>query len=71
MNMAMRVGLELVSGVLVGAGAGIVLDRWLGTSPILLLICFFLGTAAGFLTMYRTVTALTQDEFTDESDKET
>jgi ATP synthase protein I len=51
---AMQVGLEIVCGVLVGTGAGIVLDRWLGTSPLLLLVCFFLGTAGGVLTVYRT-----------------
>ena len=50
-----RLGLELVSGVLVGAFVGWWLDRWLHTSPAMLLICFFLGLAAGFLNLWRAV----------------
>jgi len=52
-GLAMRMGLELVAGVAVGAGAGIMLDRWLGTTPLLLVICFFLGAAGGSLNLYR------------------
>jgi len=50
-----RLGLELVSGVLVGAFVGWWLDRWLHTSPAMLLVCFFLGLAAGFLNLMRAV----------------
>jgi F0F1-type ATP synthase assembly protein I len=31
-----------------------VLDSWLGTSPWLFLLGFFLGLAAGILNVYRT-----------------
>lgn len=55
-GMAMRIGAELVSGVGVGSFIGYQLDKWLGTLPWLFILCFFLGTAAGFLTMYRTAT---------------
>ena len=38
--MAMRIGVELVAGVGVGAGIGYFLDRWLGTGPWLLILFF-------------------------------
>ena len=40
------------------AGLGIVLDRWLGTTPWLLIVFFVLGCAAGFLNVYRTAQEL-------------
>jgi|GEM_PF-200969 len=54
MGAGMRIAVELAAAVLVGAGIGIVLDRWLGTSPWLLIVFFIIGTAAGFLNVYRT-----------------
>ena len=38
----------LIGGLGGGALIGWVLDRWLGTTPWLLLLLMFLGTAAGF-----------------------
>jgi ATP synthase protein I len=52
-SFAMRVGIELVAGLVVGGGLGYFLDRWLGTSPFLLILFFFLGAAAGVLNIYR------------------
>jgi len=52
-GLVLRVGSELVAGVLVGVGSGYVLDNWLNTKPVFLLLCMLLGTAAGFLLMYR------------------
>lgn len=56
----MRMGVELVCGVLVGMGIGLYLDEWLGTSPFLMVICLFFGAAAGFLTLYRTAQELSK-----------
>lgn len=53
MGMAMRVGLEMVCGTGVGAAVGYGLDRWFGTLPLFLILCFMLGTAAGILTVIR------------------
>ena len=50
-----RLALEIVVGALVGAFLGYWLDRWLGTSPWGLLVLFFLGLAAGFMNLMRTV----------------
>ena len=52
-DQAMRLGVELVSGVAVGSIAGFLLDRWLHTLPLFFIICFFLGAAAGFRNMVR------------------
>ncbi|MGH6898505.1 MAG: AtpZ/AtpI family protein [Geminicoccaceae bacterium] len=49
----MHVGIELVAGVIGGALIGYGLDRWLDTWPILFLVFFFLGAAAGMLNAYR------------------
>jgi ATP synthase protein I len=48
-----RLSSELVAGVVVGAGLGWVIDRWLGTSPWGLLIFLLLGFAAGVLNVMR------------------
>ena len=49
------VGFAFVLAVALGAGAGYWLDRWLGTSPWLFLVLFFLGVAAGILNVFRMV----------------
>lgn len=59
---AMRLTLELVAGVGMGALLGYALDQWLGTKPWLLILCFFLGTAAGFRNMLREAKKITEKE---------
>ncbi len=48
-----QVGVELVAGVIGGALIGYWLDRWFETWPVLFLLFFFLGAAAGMLNAYR------------------
>ena len=48
-----RLSSELVAGVLVGAGLGWLLDRWLGTTPWGLMVLGLLGFAAGVLNVMR------------------
>ena len=50
---AYRIGIEFVVAVFVGAGIGWGLDKWLETTPLFMLIFFFLGVAAGFLNVYK------------------
>jgi len=54
--LAMRIGIELVAALIVGGGIGLLLDRWLNTTPWLMLVFFFLGAAAGFMNIYRVMT---------------
>jgi ATP synthase protein I len=51
----LRLSTELVAGVLVGAGIGWALDRWLGISPWGLIVFLLLGFAAGVLNVVRAV----------------
>ena len=48
------VGLSFVLAIVIGAWFGRTLDTWLGTSPWLFMVFFFLGLAAGILNVYRT-----------------
>ena len=48
-----RVGVELLSALVVGLGIGWGLDRWLHTSPFLLVVGVFLGGAAGIANVWR------------------
>ena len=56
------VGLSFVLAVIMGAGAGYVVDRWLGSSPWGFLLFFFLGVAAGILNVIRVSTAYLRDD---------
>jgi ATP synthase protein I len=55
---ALRIGVEIVSALIVGVAIGYFLDRWLGTKPWFLLLFFVLGAAAGFMNVFRTVGGL-------------
>lgn len=56
MAMAGRVTTELVAGVVVGAFIGWALDSWLGTTPTLMVVFFFIGSAAGMMNVWRALT---------------
>ncbi|MEM6637062.1 MAG: AtpZ/AtpI family protein [Pseudomonadota bacterium] len=53
-QLAWRMVIELVAGLLIGFGMGYGLDTLFGTIPIFLVIFTFLGLAAGVQTMMRT-----------------
>ena len=52
-KMAMQAGYEFVASVMLSAILGYFIDRWLGTAPLFLISLFLLGTAAGFLSIFR------------------
>ena len=54
MGSAFKLGTELVAAVGVGTIIGFILDNWFGTKPWLIIIFFFLGSAAGMLNVIRT-----------------
>ena len=56
MALAGRVTTELVAGVVVGTFIGWALDNWLGTTPTLMVVFFFLGSAAGMMNVWRALT---------------
>ncbi len=51
---ALRVSSEMIAGIAAGGGGGWLLDEWLGTSPIWLILCVGLGFAAGLRNVFRT-----------------
>ena len=56
MALAGRVTTELVAGVVVGTFIGWAFDNWLGTAPTLMVVFFFLGSAAGMMNVWRALT---------------
>ncbi len=53
LGIGMRVGVEMVSALVVAVAIGWALDRWFGTRPIFLAVFVLLGGAAGVLNVWR------------------
>ena len=53
MGNAFKLGTELVAAVMVGTIIGFILDNWFDTKPWLIIIFFFIGSAAGMLNVIR------------------
>ena len=62
MGSAFKLGTELVSAVAIGTIIGFILDSWFDTKPWLIIIFFFLGTAAGILNVIRTANRMQKDD---------
>lgn len=52
LSTAGTIGLQLVCATFIGLAMGYFLDKWLGTSPWLLVIFLLLGIVAGFRDVY-------------------
>ena len=55
---AMKISTELVAAVVVGATIGFILDTWFDTRPLLIIIFFFIGVAAGILNVIRSAKSM-------------
>lgn len=53
LGFASKIGTEMVVSVLIGAYGGYLLDKYLGSSPWLMLLGLIFGCAAGILNIYR------------------
>ena len=62
MGSAFKLGTELVAAVVVGTIIGFILDSWFDTKPWLIIIFFFLGTAAGILNVIKTANRMQKEE---------
>ena len=58
-------GLQFAVTIVVFMFAGIWLDRRLGTSPWLLILCVFAGAAGGFFSIYRRAIAAQKRDAAD------
>ena len=61
MGNAFKLGTELVAAVAIGTIIGFILDSWFDTKPWLIIIFFFLGTAAGILNVIRTANRMQKE----------
>ena len=62
LGSAFKLGTELVAAVAVGTIIGFILDSWFDTKPWLIIIFFFLGTAAGILNVIKTANRMQEEE---------
>ena len=58
---AFRLGTELVAAVAVGTIIGFILDNWFDTKPLLIIIFFLFGSAAGILNVFRAAKKMQND----------
>lgn len=56
MGLGFRIAMDILAALVVGVGLGLLLDRWLDTLPLFLIVFLFMGGAAGILNAYRTAT---------------
>jgi len=62
-------GLEMALSVVIGLGIGYYLDRWLGTTPWLMILWIALGFAAGVRSLYRAAVRSGKDLEKDEEER--
>ena len=58
---AFKLGTELVAAVIVGTIIGFILDNWFGTKPILIIVFFLLGAAAGITNVIKAARKMQRD----------
>lgn len=60
-GQAMRIGAELISGLVVGTLLGWLFDDWFDTKPFMMIVFIFLGGAAGLLNVFRTAQSMANE----------
>jgi|TARA_B110000263_G_C15035601_1_gene386161 ATP synthase protein I len=53
LGKALKISTELVAAVAVGTIIGFILDNSFDTKPLLIIVFFFIGVAAGILNVFR------------------
>ena len=62
MGNAFKLGTELVASVAVGTIIGFILDNWFDTKPILIIVFFIFGAAAGMVNVFKAAKKMQKDE---------
>lgn len=62
-SIGARVGVELLSALVVGLGLGWALDHWLHTTPLFLVVFVLLGGAAGIANVWRLMAPKKERDF--------
>jgi ATP synthase protein I len=65
-NVAYRVLVDIIAGLLVGGFLGYWLDRWWGTAPYLLVTMIFLGFVGGANNAWRAIKAYAAEAEKDQ-----
>ena len=52
-SIAINISIELITGIGLGVFLGLIIDNYLQTKPLMLIICFVIGTLVGFFNMYK------------------
>jgi len=50
-----NIGIDLACAVLVGFGIGYLLDKWLGTTPLFMIVGVLWGVTSAFLSLYHKI----------------
>ncbi len=58
MGAGFRIAVEILAALVVGTGLGVLLDYWLGSKPWLMIVFFFVGSAAALRNVIRTANQL-------------
>ena len=61
-GQAFKLSTELVSAVVVGTIIGFILDSWFGTKPILIIVFFLFGAAAGIVNVFKAAKRMQREE---------
>ena len=61
LGKALKISTELVAAVAVGTTLGYILDNWFDTRPLLTIIFFFIGAAAGILNVIKSAKRMHQN----------
>jgi len=69
LGIAFRLVTELLAGVIVGGAIGWGLDRLFGTGPLLLIVMFMVGVAAGIFNVVRAAERMNRDQAAKDADK--
>ena len=59
---AFKLGTELVAAVVVGTIIGFILDNWFDTKPILIILFFLFGAAAGINNVFKAAKRMQKEE---------
>tara|TARA_E500000331_G_scaffold302366_1_gene304244 strand:+ start:94 stop:381 length:288 start_codon:yes stop_codon:yes gene_type:complete len=59
---AFKLGTELVAAVAVGSIIGFILDNWFGTKPLLIILFFLFGSAAGIYNVIKTAKRMQENK---------
>ena len=62
LGSAFKLGTELVAAVIVGTIIGFILDNWFDTKPLLIIVFFLFGAAAGITNVFRTAKKMQKEE---------